>query len=348
MTTIAVDAMGCDLGLDATVEGAVQAVRDDEELKVILVGDLAHVRARLREEDYDRDRIEVAHASQIITMEDSPKRALETKSDASVLVAARLVAENEADALVSAGNTGAVTLACAQSFQRLPGVRRCALGAVYPTEKRRGEKDDPFSLILDVGLTLEATEDDLVAFALMGAAYSSRISRNDRPRVALLSNGTEAHKGPSAIVEAHKRLAKRGDLEFIGNIEGLDIPRGTADVVVTSGFIGNVVLKMLEGVSETVKRLAKYAVEKKFRYKAGVALLGPAVKALKQATDWQQYGGVPILGFDHLCIKAHGRSSARAIRNAIKVANRATASGLVDGIAAAMVGELNSGERKLP
>ena len=115
----------------------------------------------------------------------------------------------------------------------------------------------------------------------------------------------------------------------------------------TSGFIGNVVLKMLEGVSETVKRLAKYAVEKKFRYKAGVALLGPAVKALKQATDWQQYGGVPILGFDHLCIKAHGRSSARAIRNAIKVANRATASGLVEGIATAMVGELNSGERSL-
>lgn len=348
MTTIAVDAMGCDLGLDATVEGAVQAVRNDEELKVVLVGDLAHVRARLREEDYDRSRIEVAHASQVITMEDSPRRALETKSDASVLVAARLVAEGEADALVSAGNTGGVTLACAQHFKRLPGVRRCALGAVYPTEKRRGEKDDPFSLILDVGLTLEATEDDLVAFALMGAAYSSRISRNDRPRVALLSNGTEAHKGPSAIVAAHKRLAMRDDLEFIGNIEGLDIPRGTADVVVTSGFIGNVVLKMLEGVSETVKRLAKYAVAKKFRYKAGVALLGPAVKALKQATDWQQYGGVPILGFDHLCIKAHGRSSARAIRNAIKVANRATASGLVDGIAAAMVGELNSGERALP
>lgn len=348
MTTIALDAMGCDLGLDATVEGAVHAVRDDDELKVILVGDLAHVRARLREEDYDRSRIEVAPASQVITMEDSPKRALETKSDASVLVAARLVAEGEADALVSAGNTGAVTLACAQSFQRLPGVRRCALGAVYPTEKRRGEKDDPFSLILDVGLTLEATEDDLVAFALMGAAYSCRISRNDRPRVALLSNGTEAHKGPAAIVAAHKRLAMRDDLEFIGNIEGLDIPRGTADVVVTSGFIGNVVLKMLEGVSETVKRLAKYAVEKKLRYKAGVALLGPAVKALRQATDWQQYGGVPILGFDHLCIKAHGRSSARAIRNAIKVANRATASGLVEGIATAMVGELNSGERKLP
>ena len=348
MTTIAVDAMGCDLGLDATVEGAVQAVRDDDELKVILVGDLAHVRARLREEDYDRARIEVMHASQVITMDDSPKRALETKSDASVLVAARLVAEDQADALVSAGNTGGVTLACAQSFKRLPGVRRCALGAVYPTEKRRGEKDDPFSLILDVGLTLEASADDLVAFALMGAAYSSRISRNERPRVALLSNGTEAHKGPEAIVAAHRRLAMRDDLEFIGNIEGLDIPRGTADVVVTSGFLGNVVLKMLEGVSETVKRLAKYAVEKKLRYKAGVALLGPAVKALKQATDWQQYGGVPILGFDHLCIKAHGRSSARAIRNAIKVANRATASGLVNGIAEAMVGELHSGERQLP
>lgn len=348
MVTIALDAMGCDLGLNATVEGAVSAVRADETLRVILVGDMAHVRARLREEEYDSSQIEVVHASQVITMDDSPKRALEVKPDASVLVAARLVEEGRADALVSAGNTGGVTMACAQSFERLPGVRRCALGAVYPTEKRRGEKDDPFSLILDVGLTLEATDDDLVAFALMGAAYSSRISRNKRPRVALLSNGTEAHKGPAAIVAAHRRLAVRQDIEFIGNIEGLDIPRGTADVVVTSGFIGNVVLKMLEGVSETVKRLAKYAISQKFRYKAGVALLGPAVKALKQATDWQQYGGVPILGFDHLCIKAHGRSSSRAIRNAIKVANRATASGLVDGIAMAMVGELDSGERKLP
>lgn len=334
--TIALDAMGCDLGVAATVDGAARASLAPGAPRVVLVGDERAIRERLGRVEHEPSRLTIHHAPHVITMEDSPRRALEAKPEASILVAARLVQAGEADALVSAGNTGAVTLACATCFERLPGVRRCALGAVYPTERRRGEKDDPFSLILDAGLTLDASAEDLVAFAVMGSAYSTRISKTDRPRVALLSNGTEAHKGPAAIVEAHARLRERQDLEFIGNIEGLDIPRGTADVVVTSGFVGNIVLKMLEGVSETVGRLAKYAVDKKLRYRAGVALLAPAVRALRKATDWEQYGGVPILGFDHLCIKAHGRSSARAIGNAIKVASKATRTGLVPAIAAAM------------
>jgi len=329
-TRIALDAMGCDHGVEATVGGAARLSQEPEGPTILLVGDDS-IRARLREHEHDASRVEVVAAPEHVGMDESP-RALDRKPGASVLVAAELVRAGEADALVSAGNTGAVTLACARTFERLPGVRRCALGAVYPTERRRGEKNDPFSLILDVGLTLDASAEDLCAFALMGSGYAARISRNPRPRVALLSNGTEAHKGPAAVVEAHERLAAREDLEFIGNIEGLDIPRGTADVVVTNGFVGNVVLKMLEGVSDTVMRLAKYAVEKNLRYRAGAALLAPAVKALRRATDWEQYGGAPILGFDHLCIKAHGRSSPRAIRNALKVADRATRTKLVDAL----------------
>ncbi len=337
--TIALDAMGCDQGVAATVDGAARASLAPQSPRIVLVGDEHRLRGRLAQVEHEPSKLMFRHAGQVVTMEDSPRRALETKPDASILVAARLVHAGEADALVSAGNTGAVTLACATCFDRLPGVRRCALGAVYPTERRHGEKDDPFSLILDAGLTLDASAADLVAFAVMGSAYSMRISKTDRPRVALLSNGTEAHKGPPAIVEAHARLRERKDLEFIGNIEGLDIPRGTADVVVTSGFVGNIVLKMLEGVSDTVGRLAKYAIDKRLRYRAGVALLAPAVRALRRATDWEQYGGVPILGFDRVCIKAHGRSSARAIGNAIKVASKATRSGLVEAIAAAMAFE---------
>jgi glycerol-3-phosphate acyltransferase PlsX len=261
-------------------------------------------------------------------MEESPREALLSKPDASIAVAARLCAQGQAAALVSAGNTGAAVLACQQHWKRLAGVRRCALAAVYPTELRRGEKDDPFSLILDVGATLDVTADDLVAFAVMGAAYAGRISGNPRPRVALLSNGTEAGKGPKEVVEAHRRLKAHPGLHFVGNIEGVDIPRGSADVVVCNGFVGNVVLKMLEGVSETVVRLASYAYKEKLMWRAGLAMLSGGISKLKDLTDWKQYGGAPLLGFDRLLIKAHGRSQGHAVQNAIKVATKSVATGL--------------------
>jgi glycerol-3-phosphate acyltransferase PlsX len=256
-------------------------------------------------------------------MDEKPQDALAGKPDCSILVAARLVADGAADALVSAGNTGASVLACSRTWKKIPGVRRAPLCAVYPTEMRRGEKDDPFSLMLDVGATLDVTADDLVSFALMGAAYASRISKNARPRVALLSNGSEAGKGPPEIVEAHQLLTRATDINFVGNVEGIDIPRGTADVVVCGGFVGNVVLKMLEGVHDTVTRLAGYAYKEKLIWRAGLMMLSSGFKRLKEITDWEQYGGAPVLGFDKLFIKAHGRSKGRAIANACKVAAKA-------------------------
>ena len=339
MVVVAVDAMGSDAGPSIAAEAAASLVQRAESPELLLVGDERELRRRIlwhNPEAFESGRLRILDAPRYVAQEDKPAEALRARPDASILVAARAVREGKADVLVSAGNTGAVTLACAQIFERLPGVQRTALGAVYPTERRRGEKDDPFSLILDAGLTLEATAHDLVAFGIMGAAYAARISRNPRPRVALLSIGHEPNKGPAAIVEAYGRLAAIEGIEFIGNIEGTDIPRGTADVVVTAGFTGNIVLKMLEGVAETAIRLGRYAGDRALRYKLGLGLLAPALGQLKRATDWQEYGGVPILGFDHLCIKAHGRSTARALRNAILVASRGARTDLVEATRAGL------------
>lgn len=330
--TIAVDAMGGDHAPDEIVKAAaalsLERSRTAAPLHLILCGDAPRLSALLYQLRHDAERIAIVHASQAVTMDESPAKALEQKPDASILVAARLCTSGQAAALVSAGNTGAAVLACQREWVRLPGVRRCALAAVYPTELRRGEKDDPFSLILDVGATLDVSAADLVSFAVMGAAYAARISGNPRPRVALLSNGTEAGKGPKEVVAAHALLKEHPGLNFVGNIEGVDIPRGSADVVVCSGFVGNVVLKMLEGISETVIRIASYAYKEKLMWRAGLAMLSGGIDKLKDLTDWKQYGGAPLLGFNHLMIKAHGRSQAPAIMNAIKVAAKGVSTGL--------------------
>ena len=332
MTALALDAMGSDLGPEVAVEGAARVSLETNGPSVILVGDRAVLEPLLAAHPHESSRLSVVHAAGTVPMDADPRAALSSIDDPSIVAAARLVREGAAGALVSAGNTGAVTLACARHFGRLPGVNRCALGAVFPTERRRGEKNDPFSLILDAGLTLDVDAEDLVGFAVMGSAYAARVSSNPRPRVALLSNGAESHKGTASVVEANRLLSRLTCIDFIGNVEGMDIPRGTADVVVTGGFTGNIVLKMLEGVAETVMRLGRYAMDKSIFYKAGLALLSPAVKKLRRVTDWEQYGGAPILGFDRLCIKAHGRSSARAIANALKVAHKATRTDIIAAI----------------
>jgi glycerol-3-phosphate acyltransferase PlsX len=329
---IVVDAMGGDHAPEEPVKGAAELSLRRPDLDIVLVGDEPRLRELLARTPHVRERLHLHHASQAVGMDEKPGEALAAKPDASILAAVRLVADGHGEAVISAGNTGASVLACARTWKLIPGVRRAALAAVYPTEIRRGEKDDPFSLMLDVGATLDATADDLCNFAIMGSAYASRIGRNPRPKVALLSNGTEETKGPKEVVEAHARLKAQPHMHFIGNIEGVDIPRGTADVVVCSGFVGNVVLKMLEGVSETILRLARYAYREKLVWRAALGMLSGGIKRLKVVTDWQEYGGAPFLGFDRVFIKAHGRSGARAMSNAIKVAHRAVQSGLIQEI----------------
>lgn len=330
--TIAFDVMGSDHGPEEVVRGAAMLSLEAPHVHALLVGDRARIDKVLAEVRHSGERISIHHASEVVEMHEKPGDALARKPDASVNVAARLVADGEADALVSAGNTGACVLAAARHFKLLPGIRRAALAAVYPTRTPHGEKQDPFSLILDVGATVDASADDLVAFAVMGAAYAKVISKNPNPKVALLSNGTEAQKGPPRVVEAHQRLAATAGINFIGNVEGIDIPKGTADVIACDGFIGNVCLKMLEGVAETVVELARYAYKSKLRWRAGLAMLSSGIRRLKDVTDWQQYGGAPVLGFDKILIKAHGRSKAHAIMNAGKVAAKAVASDLAANI----------------
>jgi len=331
MITVALDAMGGDHGLEATIDGAAYLSTEGGDIRILLVGDTAAMTRRLDQVRYDPSRISLVDATGCVKMEDKPADALDALPDCSILTAARLVADGQAQALVSAGHTGATILAAARTFQMLPGVRRAALASVYPTEKRRGPKRDPFALILDVGATLQATPEDLVAFAVMGAAYSSVVSEMDRPKVALLSNGTEPNKGTANIVAAHELLAA-GPLDFAGNVEGLDIPKGTADVVVCDGFLGNVVLKMLEGVSEVVRDIARQASGRRLQWRMGLAMLGGGLRELKKLTDWKGYGGAPLLGFDQVVIKAHGRSEKRAIRNAIKVAAKAVRGDLIGRI----------------
>lgn len=315
--------MGGDDAPGPIVAGAAQASTHPGESLIELVGDPEAIRAELARTRYDADRIRVVPATDAIAMDAKPREALKAQPEASLPVAARRVSDGGGRcALVSAGNTGAVVLACADAFQRLPGVKRTALAAVVPTERRRGERNDPFTLLLDVGATLRVEARDLATFGAMGATYASIVSRNLAPRVALLSNGTEPSKGTPEIVAAHPLLARIPDIQFIGNIESLHVPRGRADVIVCDGFTGNITLKMLEGVSEVVMDLARYAYRSKLSWRVALWLLQGGIRRLKAVTDWQQYGGAPILGFDRLCIKAHGRSGPRAIRNAIRVAER--------------------------
>lgn len=324
--------MGGDSAPLEIVRGAAR-LSLETTLDVILVGDEPALSAILARTRHNPERLAVHHASQLIGRGEHPATALHLKPDASIVVAARLVAEGRAHALVTAGNTGACMLACKQMMGLIPGVKRPALAAVYPTRQRRGEKADPFSLILDVGASLTASAEDLVAFARMGAAYARVVSKNPRPSVALLSSGTERSKGPPEVVEAHALLERLPDIAFVGNIEGVDIPRGAADVVVTSGFVGNVVLKMLEGVSETVLELARYAYKQRLSWRLGLTMLSGGIRRLKRVTDWEQYGGAPILGFDKVVIKAHRRSQEQAIVNAGKVAAKAVVAGVIEAIA---------------
>ncbi len=334
--TIAFDVMGADHGPEEIVRGAAQLTLETPHIHALFVGDRALIDAALAKVRHNAERVAIHHAAAFVAMHDKPGASLDAKPDASVLVAAKLVRDGEADAVVSAGNTGAGVLACARTFGLIPGVRRAALATVYPTAVSRGSSNDPFSLILDVGATVDATADDLVAFAVMGAAYARIISKNDDPTVALLSNGTEAQKGPARVVEANAKLQQLKGIRFIGNIEGVDIPKGTADVVVCDGFVGNVALKMLEGVSETVMELARYAYKEKLLWRVALAMLSGGIERIKAVTDWEQYGGAPILGFDRLFIKAHGRSKSRAIGNAGKVAAKAVSKKLSQVIQAAL------------
>ncbi len=329
MISIAVDTMGGDHG-PADFVDAVAAASINLNVEFLLVGHERTLTALLSEREHNPERIAVYHAPDAVGQYEDAGRAVAAKPDASIAIAARLVREGLAQTLVTAGNPRAILLTADRSFARIAGVGNVALASVFPTETRRGEKEDPFSLILDTGAAPRATAHDLVAYAVMGGAYASVVSRNLRPRVGLLSNGTEeeAELTPE-IREASAALREHPGVHYIGPIDAMDIPRGTADIVVCSGFTGSIATKLLEGVHETVLSLARYAYKERAMKRAALVMLQGGVSQLKQLTDWEQYGGAPILGFEYPIIRAHGRSHARALHNAIKIAAKVAGSDLI-------------------
>ncbi len=321
MIRIALDGMGGDLAPRATAEAAAQISRETT-IDLVLVGHPDRLAEELGRHPHDPKRIEILPAMEVIEMADKPREALVRKKDASITVACRAVAEGKADALVSAGSTGALVLAAARQIPLIPGVKRAALAAVYPT-RDRSFSNDRFALLLDVGATVRCSAEQLLQFGYMGHAYASRISKVPSPAIGLLNMGEEETKGDEVLTTAYKLLRDDPTLNFIGNVEGNDLPKGVADVIVCEGFVGNVVLKMAEGFTEVAKSLGEYAFKNKLLWRIGLALLWSGLKELKQVTDYREYGGAPVLGFSKIVIKAHGRSGARAIANAVKVAAKA-------------------------
>jgi glycerol-3-phosphate acyltransferase PlsX len=327
---IALDAMGGDHAPGEVVRGAIKAREKFDDIEITLIGDQVAIENELRKA-HTYLSFEIVHTDQWIEMDEDPKEAIKSKDKASVSIGAQMVNEGIVDGLVSAGNTGGTILAAARHIPVIEGIERTALATVYPTAKF-DKTMSGFALMLDVGATLKCTAKQLVHFAFMGNFYLSDVLGIENPRIGLLNIGEEETKGGAVLKKTYNLLSKADELNFIGNIEGKDIPKGVADVVVTEGFIGNVVLKMLEGVAEVVKETGKYAFKKKLSWKIAMALLAPGIKKLRRRTDYSEYGGAPILGFKKLAIKAHGRSNAKAIANAIRVASESTRQNLCSRI----------------
>jgi phosphate acyltransferase len=314
MIRIAVDAMGGDQAPAVIVDGAVTAARH-LDVHILLVGAAAALEAELdAHRDWRSLGLEIVDAPDVIAMSDSPMLALRRKPRASIRVAADLVARCEAAALVSAGHTGATVLASHAAFGMIPSVDRPALATPIPT------RASP-AVLLDAGATVECRPQHLLQFGAMGSAYARLAFGIDRPRVGLLSIGEEESKGNDLTREAH-RLLKAAPLNFIGNVEGREIHSGLADVIVCDGFTGNVVLKTSEGLVEAVGALLGEELQGTFSSQMGYLLSRRAFRRFRRRVDYSEYGGAPLLGVAGLVIVGHGRSSVKAVRNAIALAYR--------------------------
>jgi glycerol-3-phosphate acyltransferase PlsX len=312
MITIALDAMGGDHAPRAEVEGAVLAARE-LGVRVLLVGLEGPVQQELNRHKAANLPIEIVNATDVITMEDTPSHAFRRKKESSLHVAARLVRDGKAEALVSAGNTGAVMTVARFVIGTLPSVDRPALAWAFPNMKEK------VSIILDVGANVDSKPVHIQQFAVMGEVYYRAIWGVKKPRVALLSIGEEESKGNELTREA-SALLKQVPLNFIGNIEGRDIFRGNVDVIVCDGFIGNIALKLSEGLVEHIGGMMKKAIKSTLRSKLGYVLSKGAFDEFRKRTDYSEYGGAPLLGVRGITIIGHGRSSAKAIKNGIRVA----------------------------
>ncbi|PYI54237.1 phosphate acyltransferase PlsX [Paenibacillus flagellatus] len=321
---IAIDAMGGDHAPDATVEGALLAAKEWSDVDIVLVGDEERIRA-LMPAGAKPANVSVRHASDVIAADDEPVKAVRRKKDASMVVAGRLIREGEADAMISAGNTGALMTTALLVVGRIDGIERPALAPMLPTMDGSGV------LALDLGANMDATPEQLLQYAIMGSIYRNKVHGLPKPRVGLLNVGTEAMKG-NELTKAAYPLLEQAPIHFVGNVESRDVLHGNCDVLVCDGFVGNIMLKAMEGTVGAIFSALKTEFTRSFMSKLAAAVLKPGLSAFKKKMDYGEHGAAPLLGIDGLVLKSHGSSDANAIKNAVRQARIALANRLVEAI----------------
>ena len=308
MVTVALDTMGGDYSPDEIIKGAFGALKKDKDIKIILVGNKEVLEGRINKEF--SDRCESVYSSEVITNEEAPVAAVRAKKDSSIVVGMNLVKEGRADGFVSAGSTGAVLVGGQLIVGRIKGVLRPALAPLIPTEKG-------VSLLIDCGANVDARADNLVQFARIGSLYMEKVIGIKNPRVGLVNIGAEEEKGNALVKETMPLVKECCDINFIGSIEAREIPKGGADVIVCEAFVGNVIIKLYEGVGSTLLGKIKEALTKSIFTKIGAMMIKSSLKATLKSFDASNYGGAPLLGLNGLIVKAHGNSKANEICNSI-------------------------------
>jgi len=321
---IAIDVMGGDNAPYETIKGGIEALKETN-CEIVLVGDSDIIEKELLKYSYEHDRISIVHASEIIENEDKPVRAIKGKDNSSMVVGLKLLRKKEIDGFVSAGNTGALLAGSLLKVGRIKGVDRPALGVAIPTIKG-------FSVLLDSGANVECKPRNLKEFAVMGSIYSKHVLSVDNPKVGLVNVGTEEGKGTIMVKEAYEMLKEEEFINFTGNIEGRTILEGQVDVIVCDGFTGNVLLKFLEGMAKSFGTLLKEIFLSSLKTKIGALLVKNELGIFKKKMDYKEYGGAPLLGINGNVVKAHGSSDSRAIKNAIKYAEKFAYSNVTEKI----------------
>lgn len=310
MVKVALDAMGGDDAPVEIVKGAVEAVNERDNIQVLLVGKEAFVQAELDKYDYPKERIRIVHAEEVITNDEAPVMAIRRKKSSSIVVAMNLVKNKEADAFVSAGSTGAVLVGGQLVVGRIKGVERPPLAPLIPTTQGA-------SLLVDCGANVDARASHLVQFAKMGSIYMENIMGIKEPKVAIVNIGEEEEKGNMLVKETYPLLKNCNEINFIGSIEAREIPYGKADVIVCEAFVGNVILKLYEGLASALIGEIKQGLTSTVKSKIGAALALPALKKTLKDFDVSEYGGAPMLGLNGLVVKSHGSSNSKEIKNSI-------------------------------
>ncbi len=311
LVKVAVDAMGGDFAPAEPVKGAVEALQENEKIFVYLTGREEEIRRELDKYTYPKDRLEIVPASEVIETGEPPVAAIQKKKDSSLVRGLTMVRKGEADAFVSSGSTGAVLVGGQAIVRKIKGVERAPLAPLIPTEKG-------VSLLIDCGANVDARPNHLVQFAAMGSIYMESIMGVKKPRVAIVNIGAEEEKGNALVKETFPLLKACRDIHFIGNIEARDIPKGKADVIVTEAFVGNVILKLYEGVGSVLIHKVKEGMLTSLRSKIGALLVKPALKQTLKSFDASEYGGAPLLGLRGLVVKTHGSARAIEIRHSIQ------------------------------